>query len=155
MGTCLGKHATQRDSVTSMGTKHLAVHKHAEKPLVSPRLQVPQLTVSKSSAFSTESESEVTPTLPESYPVLSNSTGHLGPHLFRKLKLLGRGAVGRVFLVEFSENGELYAMKVVSKEETMHRDKVSSTRFMQFICDSSKECLPKGMCLEQWTTLLL
>lgn len=56
--------------------------------------------------------------------MLQTSSGKLGVHLFRKLKLLGRGAVGRVYLVEFVEANELYAMKVLSKEETINRDKV-------------------------------
>lgn len=57
-------------------------------------------------------------------PMLQTSSGKLGVHLFRKLKLLGRGAVGRVYLVEFVEANELYAMKVLSKEETINRDKL-------------------------------
>jgi serine/threonine protein kinase len=35
----------------------------------------------------------------------------VGPSSFQKIKLLGRGDVGKVFLVREKKNGKLYAMK--------------------------------------------
>jgi len=50
--------------------------------------------------------------------------GSLGPKQFRKIKILGKGAVGRVYLVEFKGTEELYAMKVLSKREMVEKNKV-------------------------------
>ena len=36
---------------------------------------------------------------------------------FKKLKLLGLGNVGKVYLVKYLETGALYAMKVLSKND--------------------------------------
>ncbi|KAA8492106.1 Serine/threonine-protein kinase nrc-2 [Porphyridium purpureum] len=50
--------------------------------------------------------------------------GEVGPHLFRKLKLIGRGGVGRVYLVLLKGSEKLYAMKEMTKEEMIQRNKV-------------------------------
>eukprot|EP00761_Pharyngomonas_kirbyi_P003172 gb/GECH01003176.1/.p1 GENE.gb/GECH01003176.1/~~gb/GECH01003176.1/.p1 ORF type:complete len:419 (+),score=87.57 gb/GECH01003176.1/:1-1257(+) len=48
----------------------------------------------------------------------------LGPEDFTKLKLLGRGDVGRVYLARHEASGRLFAMKVLTKEEMIRRNKV-------------------------------
>lgn len=48
----------------------------------------------------------------------------LSPKHFRKLKLLGRGGVGEVFLVNLKGTDKLYAMKVLTKEEMIEKNKV-------------------------------
>lgn len=48
----------------------------------------------------------------------------VGPHHFRTLKLLGRGGIGRVFLVQLRGTSLLYAMKVLTKDEMIQRNKV-------------------------------
>lgn len=48
----------------------------------------------------------------------------VGPESFQKIKLLGRGDVGRVYLVREKKSGRLYAMKVLSKKEMIARKKV-------------------------------
>jgi len=48
----------------------------------------------------------------------------VGPEDFRILKLIGRGDVGRVYLVNRKGTKHLYAMKVLSKEEMLKRQKV-------------------------------
>jgi tRNA A-37 threonylcarbamoyl transferase component Bud32 len=48
----------------------------------------------------------------------------VGPQHFRRLKLLGRGGIGRVFLVQLKGTSLLYAMKVLTKEEMIQRNKV-------------------------------
>lgn len=48
----------------------------------------------------------------------------VGPSSFQKIKLLGRGDVGKVFLVREKKTGKLYAMKVLSKKEMIQRKKV-------------------------------
>lgn len=48
----------------------------------------------------------------------------VGPETFKKIKIIGKGDVGRIYLVEHKENGKLYAMKVLEKEEMVQRNKV-------------------------------
>ena len=48
----------------------------------------------------------------------------VGPHHFIKLKLLGRGGIGQVFLVQLRNTDKLYAMKVLTKDEMIQRNKV-------------------------------
>jgi len=48
----------------------------------------------------------------------------VGPESFQKIKLLGRGDVGRVYLVKEKKSGRQYAMKVLSKKEMIARKKV-------------------------------
>jgi protein-serine/threonine kinase len=48
----------------------------------------------------------------------------VGPHHFRTLKMLGRGGIGRVFLVQLKGTSLLYAMKVLTKDEMIQRNKV-------------------------------
>ncbi|KAI0049567.1 Pkinase-domain-containing protein [Auriscalpium vulgare] len=48
----------------------------------------------------------------------------VGPTSFQKIKLLGRGDVGKVFLVREKKSGKLFAMKVLSKKEMIERKKI-------------------------------
>lgn len=48
----------------------------------------------------------------------------VGPQHFIKLKLLGRGGIGQVFLVQLRNTDKLYAMKVLTKDEMIQRNKV-------------------------------
>jgi len=48
----------------------------------------------------------------------------LGPQDFEKLKLLGKGGVGRVFLVRLKNTDKLFAMKVLSKKEMVQKNKM-------------------------------
>eukprot|EP00698_Gefionella_okellyi_P003494 TRINITY_DN132_c0_g1_i3.p1 TRINITY_DN132_c0_g1~~TRINITY_DN132_c0_g1_i3.p1 ORF type:complete len:411 (-),score=85.78 TRINITY_DN132_c0_g1_i3:548-1780(-) len=57
-------------------------------------------------------------------PVMGLSSKPVVPADFRKIKILGKGAVGRVYLVQFKENDELFAMKVLSKKEMIEKNKV-------------------------------
>ncbi|KAI9217681.1 hypothetical protein BC828DRAFT_390533 [Blastocladiella britannica] len=49
----------------------------------------------------------------------------VGPEHFVKIKLLGKGDVGKVYLVRRKGGNKLYAMKVLSKSEMIKRNKVS------------------------------
>ncbi|KXN74021.1 Pkinase-domain-containing protein [Conidiobolus coronatus NRRL 28638] len=46
------------------------------------------------------------------------------PNSFLKIKLLGKGDVGKVYLVKQKTTDKLYAMKVLSKKEMLRRNKV-------------------------------
>ncbi|KZV75460.1 Pkinase-domain-containing protein [Peniophora sp. CONT] len=48
----------------------------------------------------------------------------VGPGSFQKIKLLGRGDVGKVFLVREKKSSKLFAMKVLSKQEMIERKKI-------------------------------
>jgi len=48
----------------------------------------------------------------------------LGPKDFQKIKLLGRGDVGKVYLVRMKSIDKLFAMKVLEKKEMITRNKV-------------------------------
>ncbi|KAF8268309.1 kinase-like domain-containing protein [Lactarius quietus] len=51
-------------------------------------------------------------------------TVEVSPSSFQKIKLLGRGDVGKVFLVREKKSGKLFAMKVLSKKEMIQRKKI-------------------------------
>lgn len=48
----------------------------------------------------------------------------VGPSSFVKIKMLGKGDVGRVYLVREKKTDKLYAMKVLSKKEMIERKKI-------------------------------
>lgn len=48
----------------------------------------------------------------------------VGPQSFEKLKLLGKGDVGKVYLVRHKASHRLYAMKILNKREMIDRHKI-------------------------------
>ncbi|EMD40561.1 hypothetical protein CERSUDRAFT_45092 [Gelatoporia subvermispora B] len=48
----------------------------------------------------------------------------VGPGSFQKIKMLGRGDVGKVYLVREKKTTKLFAMKVLSKKEMIERRKI-------------------------------
>lgn len=57
---------------------------------------------------------------------------------FKKLMVLGRGAFGKVFLVELQTTKELFAVKSIRKDILIEMDQVSSTlleKQIMFECD--------------------
>jgi hypothetical protein len=56
---------------------------------------------------------------------------------FKIIKVLGRGGFGKVYLVEFLKNNELYAMKSLRKDLLIGQDQIENTLFekkvLQFI----------------------
>ncbi|KAL9653028.1 hypothetical protein ABK040_015543 [Willaertia magna] len=49
---------------------------------------------------------------------------NLKPSSFKKIRLLGRGDVGKVYLAKLKDTNQYYAMKVLKKEEMIQRNKV-------------------------------
>jgi serine/threonine protein kinase len=47
-----------------------------------------------------------------------------GPKDFHKIRILGKGGVGRVYLVQLKGSDKLFAMKVLKQEEMISRNKV-------------------------------
>eukprot|EP00183_Erythrolobus_madagascarensis_P003458 CAMPEP_0185848274 /NCGR_PEP_ID=MMETSP1354-20130828/3230_1 /TAXON_ID=708628 /ORGANISM="Erythrolobus madagascarensis, Strain CCMP3276" /LENGTH=407 /DNA_ID=CAMNT_0028548659 /DNA_START=55 /DNA_END=1278 /DNA_ORIENTATION=+ len=58
----------------------------------------------------------------QAFPVKGDQ---LGPSIFKRLKLVGRGGVGKVYLVHLKDTENLYAMKVLNKEDMINRNKVA------------------------------
>lgn len=52
------------------------------------------------------------------------SEAEVGPHSFEQIKLIGRGDVGKVYLVRERKTGKKYALKILSKREMVMRNKV-------------------------------
>ncbi|KAI9020117.1 kinase-like domain-containing protein [Phycomyces nitens] len=61
----------------------------------------------------------------------------VGPDSFIKLRLLGRGNVGRVYLVKQKETDKLYALKVLSKKEMINRNKIKRAMAEQAILSTA------------------
>lgn len=61
----------------------------------------------------------------------------VGPNSFEKIKLLGEGDVGKVFLVKEKTTNKLYAMKVLNKKEMIQRKKIKRVLTEQEILSSS------------------
>ncbi|KAI8582465.1 hypothetical protein K450DRAFT_227288 [Umbelopsis ramanniana AG] len=61
----------------------------------------------------------------------------VGPSSFAKCKLLGRGDVGKVFLVRQKATDKLFAMKVLSKKEMIKRNKIKRVLAEQEILATS------------------
>ncbi|CAG8503257.1 3941_t:CDS:10 [Acaulospora morrowiae] len=61
----------------------------------------------------------------------------VGPDSFQKIKLLGKGDVGKVYLVREKKTNKLYAMKVLSKKEMIKRNKIKRALAEQEILATS------------------
>ncbi|CAN8074728.1 unnamed protein product [Agarophyton chilense] len=57
-------------------------------------------------------------------PAFPVKDDQIGPKHFSRLKLLGRGGIGQVFLVRLKNTDKLYAMKVLSRDEMIQKNKV-------------------------------
>ncbi|KAI9724191.1 MAG: serine/threonine protein kinase, AGC [Chrysothrix sp. TS-e1954] len=61
----------------------------------------------------------------------------VGPGSFEKVKLIGKGDVGKVYLVKEYKSQRLYAMKVLSKKEMVKRNKIKRALAEQEILATS------------------
>ncbi|KAJ2963583.1 hypothetical protein NQZ79_g1344 [Umbelopsis isabellina] len=61
----------------------------------------------------------------------------VGPSSFNKVRMLGKGDVGKVYLVRQKTTEKLYAMKVLSKKEMIKRNKIKRALAEQEILASS------------------
>ncbi|KAL4784953.1 kinase-like domain-containing protein [Aspergillus varians] len=61
----------------------------------------------------------------------------VGPASFDKIKLIGKGDVGKVYLVREKKSARLYAMKVLSKKEMIKRNKIKRALAEQEILATS------------------
>ncbi|KAI3403125.2 NRC2 [Candida oxycetoniae] len=61
----------------------------------------------------------------------------VGPDSFEKIRLLGKGDVGKVYLVREKQSNKLYAMKILSKKEMIERNKIKRALAEQEILATS------------------
>ena len=61
----------------------------------------------------------------------------VGPNSFEKVRLLGKGDVGKVFLVREKLSNKLYAMKILNKKEMIERNKIKRALAEQEILATS------------------
>ncbi|CAI4036145.1 hypothetical protein SMKI_14G3640 [Saccharomyces mikatae IFO 1815] len=61
----------------------------------------------------------------------------VGPQSFEKVRLLGQGDVGKVFLVREKKTNRVYALKVLSKDEMIKRNKIKRVLTEQEILATS------------------
>ncbi|KAI5952517.1 NRC2 [Candida jiufengensis] len=61
----------------------------------------------------------------------------VGPDSFEKIRLLGKGDVGKVYLVREKSSNQLYAMKILSKKEMIERNKIKRALAEQEILATS------------------
>ncbi|CAX44083.1 probable serine/threonine-protein kinase, putative [Candida dubliniensis CD36] len=61
----------------------------------------------------------------------------VGPNSFEKVRLLGKGDVGKVFLVREKSSNKLYAMKILNKKEMIERNKIKRALAEQEILATS------------------
>ncbi|KAI8089759.1 kinase-like domain-containing protein [Halteromyces radiatus] len=81
---------------------------------------------------SSSSSSSSTTTRTSSYTVQKHEAKVDSSH-FKKIRLLGKGDVGRVYLVQENNTKELYALKVLSKKEMVKRNKIKRVMAEQAI----------------------
>jgi protein-serine/threonine kinase len=85
-----------------------------EVPFSKPKMEGTKK-VALEKAEKSESHSDLSPLVRES---------KVGIDLFRKIRLIGKGDVGAVYLVQHRETKKFYAMKVLTKEDMLKRNKV-------------------------------
>lgn len=61
----------------------------------------------------------------------------VGPSSFVKIRMLGKGDVGKVYMVKQKETDKLFAMKVLSKKEMIRRNKIKRALAEQEILTTS------------------
>lgn len=65
------------------------------------------------------------------------TNAQVNPNCFEKIRLLGKGDVGKVFLVKEKASNKLYAMKVLNKKEMIERNKIKRALTEQDILATS------------------
>jgi tRNA A-37 threonylcarbamoyl transferase component Bud32 len=121
---------SQVHSKTSLGYRNLD---HSESSSVSKSLE--------NSDEPNQPESDTLPRENEPAPVsmsTASSSERIGPDNFIKLKLIGKGDTGKVFLVLKQNTRQVYAMKMLSKSEMVRRNKVKRVLIERDVLASSR-----------------
>ncbi|KAK9480905.1 kinase-like domain-containing protein [Lipomyces japonicus] len=115
-------------------------------PLTVPNTHISSFPNGKSdyfTGFEDPRSSFVPPQMPASFRRTYSSNSikigsvEVGPASFEKIKLLGKGDVGKVYLVREKKTSRLYAMKVLNKKEMIKRNKIKRALAEQEILATS------------------
>lgn len=113
------------DESVDFGSGSVGRHVRKQRKGLPKVLSTPTLPVSPSTFAGTSSEQVLARSAvpySEVFPV--RDTAVVGPKHFQKLKLLGRGGIGKVYLVLLRGTDRLYAMKQLTKEDIFSRNKI-------------------------------
>ncbi|KAI1083745.1 Pkinase-domain-containing protein [Whalleya microplaca] len=135
------KGSGERPATAELGKEPL-VHGDASLGFVDPKFPLPNastLSVPDSDGLGALPPSQTSLAFRRTYS--SNSikvrTVEVGPGSFDKIKLIGKGDVGKVYLVREKKSSRLYAMKVLSKKEMIKRNKIKRALAEQEILATS------------------
>ncbi|KAL2759649.1 hypothetical protein ACRALDRAFT_1060347 [Sodiomyces alcalophilus JCM 7366] len=151
-----GKSPSERPSTAELGKDPLVVDKTSGTLELVDAIGVARSTTDgtataspTASASQTRHDRDILTTLPPPAPnslafrrtYSSNSIKvrdvEVGPESFDKIKLIGKGDVGKVYLVREKKSARLYAMKVLSKKEMIKRNKIKRALAEQEILATS------------------
>lgn len=123
----LAKGDTHHQSEPGDENEKLKANKSLATSPTTPSRDPPMTRVSEVSEFGADEVPEVKVLAKSkvkssaSFPITMEG---VGPHKFRRLKLLGKGGAGTVYLVNLRGTPNVYAMKVLTKEDMIQRNKV-------------------------------
>lgn len=113
------------DESADFGSASVGGHVRKQRKGLPKVSSTPTLPMSPSTFAGTSSEQVLARSAvpySEVFPV--RDTAVVGPKHFQKLKLLGRGGIGKVYLVLLRGTDRLYAMKQLTKEDIFSRNKI-------------------------------
>lgn len=119
------EHFSLQTSNSSSSSSHLSVTEPSH---------LPQRQQQQQQAHSTPASPR--PSLRASYS-LQKQEIQVGPSDFEKVRMLGKGDVGRVYLVKHKVTEKLYALKVLSKKEMIKRNKIKRAMAEQAILSTA------------------
>ncbi|KAI7900540.1 kinase-like domain-containing protein [Cokeromyces recurvatus] len=114
----------------AIGDYHLTHHSNHTNQVNSGSIyslkpSLPIITLKSSSSSSSSSYS------------LTTQKATVGPSDFQKIRLLGKGDVGKVYLVKHIKSNNLFALKVLSKRDMIQRNKVKRVMVEQAILSTA------------------
>ncbi|KAM0325377.1 hypothetical protein ACHAQA_007362 [Verticillium albo-atrum] len=143
-----GKGSNERPATAELGKDPLLVHKDSGTLELVDSSNLKNMTSASDSASSNPDKDVLAGLPPPNRTALafrrtysSNSIKvrdvEVGPQSFDKIKLIGKGDVGKVYLVREKKSTRLYAMKVLSKKEMIKRNKIKRALAEQEILATS------------------
>ncbi|KAJ1970991.1 serine/threonine protein kinase, AGC, partial [Dimargaris verticillata] len=110
-----------------------------QRPGLSKSATVSQQSLDGLTQAGSMQDAAVPPAMRRTYSAISFRVqkATVAPKNFTPIKLLGRGDVGKVYLVKRNDTGKLYAMKVLSKQEMINRQKIKRVLAEQEILAST------------------
>ncbi|KAL9026236.1 MAG: hypothetical protein Q9196_005065, partial [Gyalolechia fulgens] len=131
--------SNERPSTAEMGKQPLAQQPNDSTLSMVDPLKGHHLPVPDSSSIPTPGQIRQSIAFRRTYSSNSIKVNNVevGPGSFDKIKLIGKGDVGKVYLVREKKSSRLYAMKVLSKKEMIKRNKIKRALAEQEILATS------------------